>query len=48
MTDPFAMATTIQETLARVSAAVGDATRGLSDYERERALFALVNSYSLA
>jgi hypothetical protein len=48
MTDPFARSAELQEAFAKVSAAVDQVTAGLDDYERERALFALVSAWSLA
>ncbi len=38
----------LQATFDEVVRAVGEATAGLSDYERERAMFSVVSAYSLA
>ena len=48
MSDPYALAGVLQEAWEKMTKAVDDATHGLSDLERERALFALVSAYSLA
>ena len=48
MTDPFARSAQLQEAFAQVSKAVEKVIAGLDDFERERALFALVSAWSLA
>jgi hypothetical protein len=48
MPDPYDMAGVLQDAWKKMTAAVDQATRGLSGFERERALFALVSAHSLA
>lgn len=48
MTDPYHALQHLDATFAEVVKTVDDATAGLSDLERERAMFAMVSAFSLA
>lgn len=48
MNDQFEALVTLQSTLNEVIKTVDEATTGLSDFERERAMFAVVSAYSLS
>jgi hypothetical protein len=48
MNDSYAPINQMQEVFAKVAKEVDDVTAGLSDYERERAMFAVISALSLA
>jgi hypothetical protein len=48
MTDSYAPLTKLQNVFAKVTQEVDTVTAGMSDYERERAMFAVVSALSLA